>query len=40
MVLRIGLSGNRVTPPIVECMPLLGKEVCLKRLTNFSQLLV
>ncbi len=32
MALRIGLTGNSVTPPIVECMPLLGKEICQDRL--------
>lgn len=32
MALRIGLSGNSVTPPIVECMPLIGKETCIDRL--------
>lgn len=39
MVLRIGLTGNSVTPPIVECMPLLGKETSLVRLERLKKAL-
>jgi len=37
MALRIGLTGNSVTPPIVECMPLLGRKTCLVRLERLSK---
>ncbi len=39
MTLRIGLTGSSVTPPIVESMPLVGKEKCIKRLKSFKTLL-
>ena len=32
MVLRVAIAGAPVTPPIVECLPLLGKEKILKKL--------
>ena len=39
MTLRMAVTGKNVTPPIVECLPLLGKKTCLKRLANFYKLL-
>jgi glutamyl-tRNA synthetase len=32
MVLRVAICGSAITPPVVECLPILGKEEVLKRL--------
>lgn len=32
MVLRVAISGKKITPPLNDSMELLGKEECLKRL--------
>lgn len=37
MVLRIAISGQRVTPPLNESMIILGKEETLKRLNNAAK---
>jgi glutamyl-tRNA synthetase len=34
---RTAISGRRVTPPLFECMEILGKEQCLARLEAFVQ---
>ena len=34
---RTAISGRRVTPPLFECMELLGKERSLVRLEAFAQ---
>ena len=38
MVLRVAVSGKRITPPLNESMEILGKEETLKRLSiaNFN----
>ncbi len=33
MVLRVAVTGRSATPPLFETMEILGREVCLKRLT-------
>lgn len=35
--IRTAISGRRVTPPLFECMELLGKEESLSRLEAFAQ---
>ncbi|MBU1088342.1 hypothetical protein KKA02_00470, partial [Patescibacteria group bacterium] len=32
MVFRVALSGQKITPPIVECLPVLGRDKTIKRL--------
>ena len=32
MVMRVAISGKKITPPLNESMELLGKEECVKRL--------
>jgi len=32
MVFRVALSGQKITPPIVECLPILGRDKTIKRL--------
>jgi glutamyl-tRNA synthetase len=34
---RTAISGRRVTPPLFECMDLLGKKESLARLEAFAQ---
>lgn len=34
MVFRIAIAGSPVTPPIVDCLPILGKERTINRLQN------
>jgi len=34
---RTAISGRRVTPPLFECMEILGKEESLLRLEAFAQ---
>ncbi len=34
---RTAISGRRVTPPLFECMEILGKEQSLARLEAFAQ---
>lgn len=34
MVFRIAIAGSTVTPPIVDCLPILGKEKTINRLQN------
>ncbi len=34
---RTAISGRRVSPPLFECMEILGKESCLARLESFAQ---
>ena len=34
---RTAISGRRVSPPLFECMEILGKESCLTRLESFAQ---
>jgi len=36
MVLRVVMSGKKITPPLNESMEILGKEECLKRISNFK----
>jgi len=33
MVFRVAIAGSRQTPPIVDCLPILGKENVLRKLT-------
>ncbi len=37
MILRIALTGGKITPPLNESMEILGKEECLKRLSHSIQ---
>lgn len=32
MVLRLGVAGSKVTPPIVETLPILGTDIVVNRL--------
>jgi len=34
MILRIAISGKKVTPPLNESMELLGKEECISRIEH------
>ncbi len=34
---RTAISGRRVTPPLFECMEILGRDSCLARLESFVQ---
>ena len=34
MILRVAISGKKITPPLNESMELLGKEECLKRINK------
>lgn len=34
MVLRVAITGKKISPPLNESMELLGKEECLKRINN------
>ncbi len=36
-VVRVAISGRRVTPPLFECLEILGKERSLARLEAFSK---
>lgn len=36
-VVRVGISGRRVTPPLFECLEIMGKPRALARLEAFSQ---
>jgi glutamyl-tRNA synthetase len=36
-VVRVAVSGRRVTPPLVECLEILGKQRSLARLEAFAQ---
>ncbi|MCA9371541.1 glutamate--tRNA ligase [Candidatus Woesebacteria bacterium] len=36
MVLRVALSGKKITPPLNESMELLGKEECVRRLQSLA----
>jgi glutamyl-tRNA synthetase len=36
-VVRVAVSGRRVTPPLFECLEILGKERSLARLEAFSK---
>jgi glutamyl-tRNA synthetase len=38
-ILRIAVTGQRVSPPLIETMELLGKELVLERLQNARALL-
>ena len=41
MVFRIAIAGSPITPPIVDCLPILGKEKTINRLQNaFAKLFV
>lgn len=35
MALRLVIAGTRFSPPLYECMEILGKEECVKRIQNF-----
>ena len=32
MVLRVAICGSKFTPPVIECLPILGKEATLRKL--------
>ncbi|HRN71241.1 MAG TPA: glutamate--tRNA ligase family protein, partial [Candidatus Woesebacteria bacterium] len=34
MILRVAISGKKITPPLNESMEILGKEECIKRLQS------
>lgn len=34
MILRVVISGKKISPPLNECMELLGKEECIARVQN------
>lgn len=36
-VVRVAVSGRRVTPPLFECLEILGKERSVGRLEAFSK---
>ncbi|MFM1845055.1 MAG: hypothetical protein RI917_373, partial [Actinomycetota bacterium] len=36
-VVRVAVSGRRVTPPLFECLEILGKQRSLARLEAFAQ---
>jgi len=36
MVLRIAVSGKKITPPLNESMEILGKEECIKRINKLT----
>jgi len=35
MILRVAITGKKISPPLNESMEILGKEECLKRLSSF-----
>lgn len=35
MILRVAVTGKKISPPLNESMEILGKEECLKRISNF-----
>jgi len=37
MEIRIAITGNKVSPPLNESMEILGKETCLRRLTQMKK---
>jgi len=37
MIFRMAIAGSKVTPPIVECLPILGKEKVLERLNRVTK---
>ncbi|RLC35494.1 glutamate--tRNA ligase [Candidatus Shapirobacteria bacterium] len=38
MIFRVALSGQKITPPIIDCLKILGKEKCLKRLKKATEI--
>jgi glutamyl-tRNA synthetase len=36
MILRVAISGKKITPPLNECMALLGKDECVSRVKALS----
>lgn len=40
MNLRVAITGQRVSPPLIESMEILGREECLKRLTAAIALVI
>ena len=36
MVLRVAITGQKITPPLNESMEILGKEECIKRLESIN----
>lgn len=36
MVVRVAITGKKISPPLNESMEILGKEECLKRISNYS----
>ena len=36
MILRVAISGKKITPPLNESMEILGKKECLKRMKKLN----
>jgi glutamyl-tRNA synthetase len=39
MVLRVGVTGRKASPPLFETMEVLGKELCRYRLRRLAELI-
>lgn len=38
-VLRVAITGQKVSPPLFESMEIIGREVCLRRIQNAIEML-
>jgi glutamyl-tRNA synthetase len=38
-ILRVAVTGQKVSPPLFESMEIIGRDVCLRRIQNAIELL-
>ena len=38
-ILRVAVTGQKVSPPLFESMEIIGRDICLKRIQNAAEIL-